>query len=168
MSELDAFESNLDAHVRWVRESARDPAAWEQAPSHYGVPPGIAPLTGPAPVAPVRAVLQAIVLRAAHHLESLQAHADPTRLDALWTRLGELVEREAHEYQQAVGPAAPAPSRLGGIFANATASVGKEPWAGMQWSNQITVLCRSCGAAQAESRETKCRYCGGDLFRRRA
>lgn len=167
MSELEAFESNLDAHVRWVRESARAPSAWERARAHYGVPPGIAPVTGAAPAAQVRAVLQAVVLRAAHHLESLQAHADPARLDALWARLGQLVEHETKAYEQSTGGAAPAGGRLGGLFANATAHVGKEPWAGMEWSQQITVLCRACGAAQAESRESKCRYCSGDLFKRR-
>lgn len=158
---LDEFEANLNQHLQYVRESARDPAAWERARAHYGVPAGIAPVIGKAPAAQVKAVLQKVVVSAATHLESIQAHEDPARVDALWTRLGRIVDEEMKAY------AAPsAGAGLGSIFQNATANVGKEPWAGMKWDEQIVLLCKSCGASQQKTRDFKCTFCSGDLFRR--
>jgi hypothetical protein len=95
-------------------------------------------------------------------LERLEG-GDPAKVNALWTRLAELVDRETGAPPNAPPPAAGL--GLGSIFQNATASVGKEPWAGMTYSNRLTLICKNCGSPQQKPRDFQCVYCGGPLFR---
>jgi len=114
-----------------------------------------------APAAEVAARVNALVLAAARELDALVGTAPAARLNDAWDRLS----RMALEARQA--DARPRkPSRLGNLFANATANAADSPFANVKWERRILVLCTSCGAPQQTPRDFKCAYCGGDVYRR--
>ncbi len=156
---ITALEAHLDAHVSYVRGAAKNPGSWPDVQRHYGLPVEPAPF-GAVSAAQVHAVMQAIVLGAARQLETTSA--PPTELERLWQRLGRLAADEANAQAATVAPKSNL--GLGGIFANATAHVGKEWWAGMKYDHVLMAICRTCGAAQEKPRDFKCSYCGGALF----
>jgi len=75
--------------------------------------------------------------------------------------LARLAEEEAERHRQA------ASGRLGQIFSNAAENV--DYWKSqMEGAKQVLVLlCKTCGAPQEKTRDFRCGYCGGELFRRR-
>lgn len=166
--ELDELEATLEQHLRFVRERARAASAWGEVVQFYGLDPGAhAGGFGAVSADQLRAAVQAVVLRAARYLETLErAGADPARVEALWSRLGALAQTECTAH--AGGGAAPKRDLgLGSIFKNATASVGQHPWDGLTYETTLTLICKTCGAAQRKSRDFRCAYCRGDLFRRK-
>lgn len=154
------IEATLEQHLAWVRDRARDKASWPAVQQHYGLPPTPIAFGGVTPKH-VQDVVQQIVRLAATQLDALGTQADPARVEALWNRLAQVTEHEAKAHQ------ARAAGNLGQIFQNATANV--DFWQQKQegWSLQLTLICKSCGAAQQKTRDFKCSYCSGDLFRRR-
>jgi hypothetical protein len=100
-----------------------------------------------------------LVLAAARELDALVATVPAARLNDAWDRLSKLAldERQAPARK---------PSRLGNLFANATAHVDDSPFKDVKWDRRFLVLCRSCGAPQQTPRDFRCAYCGGDVFRR--
>ncbi len=156
---ISALEAQLDEHLAYVREAAKTPARWPDVQRHYGVPVEPAPFGVVSPTQ-VHTVVQAIVLAAARQLDAMAA---PTPdLEWLWQRLGRLAADEANAHRAATAPKSSL--GVGGIFANATAHVGKEWWANMKYEHTLVALCRTCGAAQEKARDFKCSYCGGALF----
>jgi hypothetical protein len=109
----------------------------------------------------VRAAVRVVARNAAVRLEELQYRtADPGRVRRFWDRLGRLADEEAERQRQAGA------ARLGQVFANAAENV--DFWKG-QWEgkNVVVLLCKTCGAPQEKTRDFRCGYCGGELFRRR-
>ena len=102
-----------------------------------------------------------LVLAAAKELDALVGIVPAARLNDAWDRLS----RMALDAKQAEAKPRK-PSRLGNLFANATANVADSPWANVKWERRFLVLCRSCGAPQQTPRDFKCAYCGGDVFQR--
>ena len=111
--------------------------------------------------AEVGARVNALVLAAAKELDALVGAVPPARLNDAWDRLSKL----ALDARQAEAKPRK-PSRLGNLFANATANVGDSPFNNVKWERRFLVLCTSCGAPQQTPRDFKCAYCGGDVFRR--
>jgi hypothetical protein len=105
--------------------------------------------------------VKSLVLAAAKELDALVATVPAARLNDAWDRLSKLAldERQAEAKPRK-------PSRLGNLFANATANVEDSPFKDVKWERRFLVLCTSCGAPQQTPRDFKCAYCGGDVFRR--
>lgn len=164
---LHALDETLDAHVRYVLESAGVPATWVTACQYYGlVVQGRS--AGAATVDEVADALRIVALRAATELERAQREdpeLDEDRVERLWDRLARLVPTEAEVYRARITPRTGGLG-LGSIFENAQASVGKHWWSEMKFEARITLICKVCGAPQQKSRDFTCVYCGGDLFRR--
>jgi len=156
---LAQIEETLEQHLAWVRDRARDKAAWPAVQQHYGLPPTPIAFGGVTPDH-VRAVVQQLVRLAATQLDALGTTVAPARIEALWNRLAELADTEAKQQ------ASRASGSLGHIFQNATANVDFWQQKHEGWSLQLTLICKSCGAAQQKTRDFKCSYCSGDLFRR--
>lgn len=168
MDPLFAIDETLDAHVRYVHESALVPSAWVEACRYYGlVIQGRS--AGPATVDEVANALRVVMVRAAAELERVQAafDEDDDRVQRLWDRLAGLIPKEAEVYKARITPKAGGLG-LAGIFENAQASVGKHWWSDMKFDLRITLICKTCGAPQQKTRDFVCAYCGGDLFRRGA
>jgi hypothetical protein len=162
---LQQFEATLEQHVRFVREGARTPEAWKAVAAFYGLPPP-ASASGPVSVPEMVAALLALVLQAARHLETIPVDEDDQeRVEALWNRLVGLVDDEGQAYEASLAPRA-AKLGLASIFENATASVGKHAWSNWKMDRRLVLLCKTCGAAQEKTRDFRCSYCRGDLFRR--
>jgi ribosomal protein L37E len=157
---LDALDQILEAHLAFVRDAARTPVRWPDVQRHYGLHVEAAPF-GAVSATQVHAVVQAIVLGVAREVEKLGA--SDADCSVMWTRLGRLAIDEASAHADSIKPKTNNLG-LGNIFANATAQVGKEWWAGMKYDEKIVALCRSCGAAQERTRDFKCAYCGGAMF----
>jgi hypothetical protein len=121
----------------------------------------IAAVRAEAGPAEVGARVNALVLAAAKELDGLAATVPAARLNDAWDRLS----RTALDAKQAEGKPRK-PSRLGNLFANATANVEDSPFKDVKWERRFLVLCTSCGAPQQTPRDFKCAYCGGDVFRR--
>lgn len=164
---LYAIDETLDAHVRYVHESALVPGTWVEACRFYGlVIQGRS--AGAATVDEVANALRVVALRAATELERVQLEVedlDEDRVERLWDRLACLVPKEAEVYRARITPRSGGLG-LGAIFENAQASVGKHWWSEMKFEARITLICKTCGAPQQKSRDFTCAYCGGDLFRR--
>ena len=111
--------------------------------------------------AEVGARVNALVLAAAKELDALVSTVPAARLNDAWDRLSKMAldakQTEARPRK---------PSRLGNLFANATANVEDSPFKDVKWERRFLVLCTSCGAPQQTPRDFKCAYCGGDVFRR--
>lgn len=164
---LHAIDETLDAHVRYVHESALVPGTWVTACQYYGlVIRGRS--AGAATVDEVADALRIVALRAATELERIQNEdpdVDSDRIERLWDRVACLVPKEAEVYEARITPKKPGLG-LNAIFENAQASVGKHWWSDMKFDARITLICKSCGAPQQKTRDFICAYCGGDLFRR--
>lgn len=167
MDPLFAIDETLDAHVRYVHESALVPSAWVEACRFYGIRiQGRS--AGPATVEEVADALKVIIVRAAAELERVQEmleDAEDERVERLWDRLAGLIPKEAEVYKARIAPKSSGLG-LGSIFENAQASVGKHWWSDMKFDLRVTLICRTCGAPQQKTRNFECVYCGGDLFRR--
>jgi rRNA maturation endonuclease Nob1 len=105
--------------------------------------------------------IKELVLAAAKELDALVGNVPAARLNDAWDRLS----RMALDAKQAEAKPRK-PSRLGNLFANATANVEDSPFKDVKWERRFLVLCTSCGAPQQTPRDFKCAYCGADVFRR--
>ena len=158
--QLDAIVANLEQHLVWVRAQAKDKKAWPAVQQHYGLavtPIAFGGVTGPH----IKAVVQQLVKQAAAQLDGVSGE-DPERTSRLWDHLAGLAEREATAHTAA----ATAGAGLGQIFQNATAHVDFWQEKMGDWRKPVTLICKNCGASQQKTRDFKCTFCGGDLFRR--
>src|SRR5262245_46666938 len=102
MDALTTIAENIDAHVRYVHESALVPSAWVEACRYYGLTiQGRS--AGAATVDEVAEALRVVMVRAAAELERTQASLAASagvgvvdeRVERLWDRLAGLVPKEA-------------------------------------------------------------------------
>ena len=105
--------------------------------------------------------IKGLVLAAAKELDGLVGTVPAARLNDAWDRLSKM----ALDAKQAEAKPRK-PSRLGNLFANATANAEDSPFKDVKWERRFLVLCTSCGAPQQTPRDFKCAYCGGDVYRR--
>lgn len=158
-NELEELERALEGELEWIR-ARTNKAAWPEVQTHCGLQKTPIAFGGVTPEH-MRAVVRVIARNAAVRLEELQYRADGERVRALWDRLGRLADEEAERHRRG------ASARLGQVFANATENVDfwKDQWQGAK--NVLVLLCKNCGAPQEKTRDFRCGYCGGELFRRR-
>lgn len=158
---IDELEATLDRELAIVRQEARVDGGWARVLERYQIqalPPKAKPTAQQ-----VRVVVNGLVMQCALALD--QTGDKGPRALALWQRLCRTVEEEGRAHQEFLGPAKPKSKLLGNIMANATASVNEEFWTQFKWNERIVALCKTCGAPQQKSRDYRCKYCGGEMFR---
>lgn len=157
-AELEELELALEGELEWIR-ARRTKAAWPEVQARLGLEQKPIAFGGVTPEH-VRAAVRLLARNAALRLEELQHRVERARASALWDRLARLADEEAERHRQASG------ARLGQVFANAAENVDfwKSQWDGAK--NVLVLLCKTCGAPQEKTRDYRCGYCGGELFRR--
>jgi hypothetical protein len=157
-AKLEELGRALDEALEWIRARANK-AGWPEVQKKYGL--AVTPIAfGGVTPDHMRAVVRALTREVAGRLDAIQRQEDVAAVQAFWNRLVVLAEQEAA--RQKAGAA----GRLGGVFTHAAENVDfwKEQMEGMK--NVVVLLCKNCGAAQEQTRNFKCAYCDGDLFRR--
>ena len=159
VDELEELGRALEGELEWIR-ARRTKAAWPEVQARLGMEKKPIAFGGVTPEH-VRAAVRVIARNAALRLEELQYRADPARVGALWDRLARLADEEAERHRQETS------ARLGQVFANAAENVDfwKRQMEGAK--HVLVLLCKTCGAPQERTRDFRCGYCGGELFRRR-
>ena len=167
---LDALTKEISQHVDFIMASAcGEQQGWIPAMRSYGLEPGPRSGEAPAPAGEVREALWVVVRKATAHLDQVCAadpDLDPARVEAIRSRLARLVDHEADRYGSALEKTAgaSAPSGVSSIFQNAVQTSQMNPWANLKYDRKITVVCKTCGAAQQSQAEFRCEFCGSDVF----
>ncbi len=178
-SRLGQVEDELNRHLGAVLGAAYGcppggGRAWDQALAWYGVQPlpanervgeamGRNMSRGAVPREVTR-VLDAIAAWALRELDAIAPYlgADP-RFAPLRHRVCTLSAFETGRYEAAVMPPAASSPSVGSIFANASATAGKAPWAMVKVEPNSVLVCMHCGAPQQRPLDFVCKYCRKSL-----
>lgn len=165
-AELSTLSGHLDGHLAYVLAAARGERPWREALQYYGL--GHQPGTTPPHPDVVQLVIAEVAKRAREGLEAQVASgAVGAEYRGLFLEtLGKHAFAADSDYRSTYE--APAPKHgVAAIFQNAIETGKLLPWAGVEYEQQLTLKCKSCGAPQREIQNFKCIYCAGDVFRRK-
>ena len=168
---LDSLTKEISEHAEFILASAcGERQGWIPAMRSYGLEPGQSSGEVPAPEAEVREALWVVVRRATAHLDQVcvaNPDLDPVKVEAIRSRLARLVDHEAGRYGTAIAETSTAPpAGVASIFQNAVQTSKMSPWANLEYDRKVTVVCKTCGAAQQSQAEFRCEFCGSDVFER--